>query len=51
MRGILYVIAGILFAGWAYGYFIGDAGAPIHILLVIALAALLIGIFRKDTAG
>lgn len=37
----LYVIAALLLVGWAIGFFFYDAGAAIHVLLVLALAAVL----------
>jgi len=47
MRGLLYIIAVILIIGWAFGFFYADAGGIIHILLVIAIIALLLGIIRR----
>ncbi|MDR3695574.1 lmo0937 family membrane protein [Mucilaginibacter sp.] len=49
MRSILYIIAVILIIGWAIGTFAYAAGGLIHILLVIAVIALLLGLFRRDT--
>jgi hypothetical protein len=42
MGNILYVIAIILLIFWAIGYFSYSAGALIHILLVIAVIAILL---------
>ncbi|MBE9586961.1 lmo0937 family membrane protein [Mucilaginibacter sp. JRF] len=47
MRSILYIIAVILVIGWIFGFFVGHAGGLIHILLVIAVIALLLGIIRR----
>lgn len=47
MRGLLYIIAVILIIGWALGFFVYSAGGVIHILLVIAIIALLLGIIRR----
>jgi len=47
MRGLLYIIAVILIIGWAFGFFYYSAGGLIHILLVIAIIALLLGLIRR----
>jgi hypothetical protein len=47
MRGLLYIIAVILIIGWALGFFLYSAGGIIHILLVIAVIALLLGLIRR----
>jgi hypothetical protein len=47
MRGLLYIIAVILIIGWAFGFFFYSAGGIIHILLVIAIVALLLGVIRR----
>jgi hypothetical protein len=47
MRGLLYIIAVILIIGWALGFFYYSAGGIIHILLVIAVIALLLGLIRR----
>jgi hypothetical protein len=41
MGNLLYVIAVILIVAWAIGFFAYSAGGIIHILLVIAIIALL----------
>lgn len=41
MRSLLYLVAVILVIGWALGYFVYSAGGIIHILLVIAIIAIL----------
>jgi hypothetical protein len=47
MRGLLYIIAVILVIGWAFGFFFYSAGGIIHVLLVIAVIALLLGFIRR----
>ncbi|MBD1394954.1 lmo0937 family membrane protein [Mucilaginibacter glaciei] len=47
MRGLLYIIAVILVIGWLFGFFFIHAGGIIHILLVIAVIALLLGVIRR----
>lgn len=42
MGNLLYVIAVILLIAWAVGYFAFSAGGIIHVLLVIAVIAILI---------
>jgi Family of unknown function (DUF5670) len=42
MRSLLYVIAVILVIGWALGFFVYSATGLIHILLVIAVVAILL---------
>jgi hypothetical protein len=47
MRSILYLIAVILIIGWLLGVFVYSAGGLIHILIVIAVVALLLGLIRR----
>ena len=48
MRSILYLIAVILVIGWILGFFVYPVGGGlIHILLVIAVIAILLGIIRR----
>lgn len=47
MRNILYIIAVILVISWAIGFFGYAAGGLIHILLVIAIIAFILGIIRR----
>ena len=48
MRSLLYIIAVILVIGWALGFFYFHAtGGIIHVLLVIAIIALLLGVIRR----
>ena len=44
MRSILYIVAVLLIIGWAVGFFAYSAGYLIHILLVIAVIAILLNI-------
>lgn len=49
MRSILYLIAVILVIGWVLGFFVGNLGSVIHILLVLAIISLLLGLIRRGT--
>jgi hypothetical protein len=42
MGNLLYIIAVILLIGWLLGFFYFDAGGIIHILLVIAVIAIIV---------
>jgi len=46
MGNLLYIIAVILVIAWAIGYFGYAAGGLIHILLVIAIIAILLKVIR-----
>lgn len=46
MENLLYVIAVILVIGWAIGFIGYHAGGLIHILLVIAIIAVLLRLIR-----
>lgn len=46
MNNLLYIIAVILVIGWALGFFAFHAPGIIHILLVIALIAVLFRIIK-----
>jgi hypothetical protein len=46
MSSLLYIIAVILIIGWAVGFFAYSAGGIIHILLVIAIIAILFQVIR-----
>jgi len=50
MNSLLYIIAVILVIGWAIGFFFIGLGSLIHVLLVIAVIALLLGLIRRPTA-
>ncbi|WP_166966079.1 lmo0937 family membrane protein [Yeosuana marina] len=41
MRSLLYIVAVILVIGWALGFFVYSVGGIIHILLVLAVIAIL----------
>lgn len=41
MSSLLYIVAVILIVGWAVGFFAYSAGSVIHLLLVIAIIAIL----------
>ena len=47
MRSLLYLIAVILIIGWILGFFVYNVGGVIHILLVIAIIALLLGVIKR----
>ncbi len=46
MRNILYIIAVLLVIGWLIGFIGYQAGGIIHILLVIAVVAVLLNIIQ-----
>jgi hypothetical protein len=48
MGNLLYLIAVILIISWAVGFFAYSAGGLIHILLVIALVAILLRVIRGN---
>lgn len=41
MRDLLYIIAIVLVIGWLLGFFVFSTGGLIHILLVLAVIAIL----------
>lgn len=47
MRSILYIIAVILLIGWLLGVFVYSVVGLIHILLVLAVIALVFGLIQK----
>lgn len=47
MRSILYLVAIILVIGWILGFFVYSVGQIIHLLLVIAVIALILGVIRR----
>jgi len=47
MRGLLYIVAVILIIGWALGVFLYSATGLIHVLLVIAIIAIILGLIRR----
>ena len=46
MNSLLYIIAVILIIGWAVGFFVYSATGIIHVLLVIAIVAILLNVIR-----
>lgn len=46
MSSILYIVAVILIIGWVLGAFVYSVGGFIHILLVIAIIAIIFGAIR-----
>ncbi|MET0465655.1 MAG: lmo0937 family membrane protein [Chitinophagaceae bacterium] len=46
---MLYLIAIILLIGWALGFFVFSVGSLIHILLVIAIIAILLRLIRGSS--
>jgi hypothetical protein len=46
MGNLLYIIAVILIIGWAIGFFAFNAGALIHLLLVIAIIVVLLRVIQ-----
>ncbi len=47
MRSILYLIAVLLVIGWLVGFFVYSAAGLIHILLVLAIIAVILGVIRS----
>lgn len=48
MGNLLYLIAVVLIIFWALGFFMYSSGSIIHILLVIAIIAILVRVIRGD---
>ena len=48
MGNLLYIIAVILLIGWALGFFVYSAGSIIHLLLVIAIIAVVFRLIRGE---
>ena len=48
MEKLLYAIAAILIIGWAIGFFAYNANGLIHVLLVIAIIAILLRIISGN---
>lgn len=48
MGNLLYIVAILLLIGWVLGYFAFNAGGLIHILLVIALIAIIFRIIKGN---
>ncbi len=45
---MLYIIAVILIIGWLLGFFVFSAGGLIHVLLVVAIIAIILRLIRGD---
>lgn len=50
MSNLLYLIAVILVIAWAIGFFAYSVGSIIHLLLVIAIIAILLRVIRGGNA-
>ena len=48
---MLYLIAIILLIGWVLGFFVFSAGQLIHVLLVLAIIAILLRLIRGGNPG
>ncbi len=46
MENFLYILAVIFVIAWALGFFVYSVGAIIHILLVLAIIAILLRLIR-----
>jgi hypothetical protein len=46
MGNLLYIVAVILLIAWAVGYFAFSFGSVVHILLVIALVAVILRVIQ-----
>jgi hypothetical protein len=46
MENFLYILAVIFVIAWAIGFFVYSVGAVIHILLVLAVIAILLRLIR-----
>ncbi|MBD0278816.1 MAG: lmo0937 family membrane protein [Bacteroidota bacterium] len=51
MGNLLYIVAVILIIGWLLGFFVWNAGGIIHILLVIAIIAIILQVIRGRGTG
>ena len=51
MGNLLYIVAVILIIGWLLGYFAFNVGGIIHILLVIAIIAIILQVIRGRGTG
>lgn len=46
MQNLLYLVAVVLIILWALGFFVYSAGSLIHILLIIAIIAILLRLIK-----
>lgn len=51
MGNLLYIIAVILIIGWLLGFFAFHVGGVIHLLLVIALIAIIVRVIQGRRVG
>jgi hypothetical protein len=51
MGNILYIVAVILIIGWLVGFFAFNVGGIIHVLLVIAVIAIILQVIRGGRTG
>jgi len=51
MGNLLYIVAVILIIGWILGFFAFHVGGIIHILLVIAVIAILLRVIQGKNIG
>jgi len=48
MGNLLYIIAVILIIGWLLGFFVYSVGSIIHVLLVIAIIAIILRVIQGN---
>jgi hypothetical protein len=48
MNSLLYIVAVILIIGWLLGFFVFHAGSLIHVLIVIAVIAIILRLIRGN---
>jgi hypothetical protein len=48
MSNLLYIIAVVLIILWAFGFFALNLGSVVHVLLVIAVIAILLRLIRGN---
>ncbi len=48
MSNLLYIVAVVFVLAWALGFFVYSVGSVIHILLVIAVIAILLRLIRGE---
>ena len=48
MRSILYIVAVVLLVVWIVGAFFETVGDVIHLALLLAIGAAVLGYFRRD---
>ncbi|MCE2997618.1 MAG: lmo0937 family membrane protein [Cyclobacteriaceae bacterium] len=50
MGNVLYFVAVVLLIFWLLGFFVYSVGAIIHVLLVLAVIAILVRVIKGDRA-